>query len=98
MTIDEAISHERGLADYYNKNNLKIESKKHKQLAEWLAELKSYRTLDKTNFSDGYNRAIDDFVRTAKEYEYCDITNNSFRFIEFLAEQLKGGGVDAGSI
>lgn len=38
-------------------------AKEHEQLAEWLKELKAYRTLDKTNFSDGYNKAIDDFVK-----------------------------------
>lgn len=32
-------------------------------VAEWLEELKSYRTLDKTNFLDGYNKAIDDFAK-----------------------------------
>lgn len=71
-----------------------------RQVAGWLEELKMLR-LDSYMIhlperlqlvETGYNKAIDDFVRIAKEYEYCDITNNSFRFIEFLAEQLKAGG------
>ena len=37
----------------------------HKQLVDWLEELKDMRNLDKTNFSDGYNRGIDDFLKEA---------------------------------
>ena len=61
------------------------------QIAGWLEELKAYRTLDKTNFSDGYNRAIDDFLKKALTFE--DITGcvDSYK-LENIAEQLKVGG------
>ena len=42
---------------------------------------------------DIYNRAIDDFVKIAKEHNFRygkkDITNCVIGFIEFFAEQLK---------
>lgn len=37
------------------KNNEYLTNREEEQIAEWLEELKAYRTLDKTNFSDGYN-------------------------------------------
>lgn len=38
-----------------------------RQIAVWLEELKAYRTLDKTNYSDGYNKAIDEtMIASAK--------------------------------
>ena len=47
----------------------------------------------KAGFMDGYNKAIDDFVKIAKEYDFKygkkDITNCVIGFIEFFAEQLK---------
>ena len=86
MTIDEAIAHAREVVNSnktkaaYDDEFLKrfCTSKEscikcaeeHEQLAEWLEELKAYRTLDKTNFSDGYNKAIDDF--TEKLNAKCD--------------------------
>lgn len=43
-----------------------------------------------------YNKAIDDFVKLAKEHDFkyraYDITNCVIGFIEFFAEQLKVGG------
>lgn len=103
MTIDEEIAHQREVAekirtehncecDYYD---IDIDCAKcaeeHEQLAEWLEELKVYRTLDKTNFSDGYNKAIDDFVEKINYTAYTPVcvdcmTKN--QIIE-LAEQLK---------
>lgn len=76
------------------------------QIAEWLEELKAYRTLDKTNFSDGYNKAIDDFVKKISEsnqghwrvtkYEHCEAISETMSYdigtIKLIAEQLKVGG------
>lgn len=44
MTLDEAIKHAEEVADYdcYNENQFKC-SEEHRQLAEWLKELKAYR-------------------------------------------------------
>ena len=63
MSIDEAIAMMHEWADYecYNEEQIQA-SEAFNQIAEWLEELKAYRTLDKTNFSDEYNRAIDDFA------------------------------------
>lgn len=67
-----------------------------RQIAEWLEELKKYRTLDKTNFSDGYNKAIDDFVKLVKEHDWNIRNRNENAFIygaiDKIAEQLKAGG------
>ena len=84
MTIDEAIAHAREVAERNRKqykncpaDRRDIEhqtceecAEEHEQLAEWLEELKAYRTLDKTNFSDGYNKAIDDFAEKAIKVVY----------------------------
>ena len=71
------------------------EAEESRQLTEWLEELKAYRTLDKTRFSDGYNKAIDDFVDKADDLLgasdddiYCKES------IKEIAEQLKAGDVD----
>lgn len=87
MTIDKAIAHAREKA------------KEHEQLVAWLEELKAYRTLDKTNFSDGYNRGIDDFKEAVKTAvtEMDDISayvNPTERICEILkieSERLKAG-------
>lgn len=80
MTIDEAINHAKEVAsELKRKSGLCVQNdnecdkfssclncaKEHEQLAEWLEELKAVRNLDKTNFSDGYNRGIDDFIKAA---------------------------------
>ena len=90
MTIDEAIECER---------NHRLYPEYHEQLAEWLEELKAYRTLDKTNFSDGYNRAIDDFAKDICKMIVQSENNGNYRFyaveikqaIADIAEQLKAG-------
>ena len=44
---------------------------------------------------EGYNKAIDDFIKLAKEHDFKygkkDISNCVIGFIEFFAEQLKSG-------
>lgn len=59
-------------------------------------EVELYRNLDKTNFSDGYNRAIDEFAEKI-QWEYLNSCGLKQREIDFLvavssmvAEQMKG--------
>ena len=65
------------------------------QLAEWLEELKAYKSDDFTKnlqtlvYKQGYNKAIDDFVNVLKEYF---VIPHDVRVIEMKAEQLKVGG------
>ena len=64
-----------------------------KQLAEWLEELKDMRNLDKTNFSDGYNRGIDDFLKEADATFPMQSDGTAvLRRLEKIADRLKGGG------
>ena len=86
----------------------------HKQLSEWLEELKDYRDKNKMvvridcansdEFKDmavklakeQYNKAVDDFVKLAKEHNWNIRNRNENEFIygaiDRLAEQLKAGG------
>ena len=61
-------------------------NEKYKQLADWLKELKDMRNLDKTNFSDGYNRAIDDCLNIIENCCWKD----SEMLVE-LVKELNGG-------
>ena len=65
----------------------------HKQLVDWLEELKDMRNLDKTNFSDGYNRGIDDFLKEADATFPMQSDGTAvLRRLEKIADRLKGGG------
>ena len=94
MTIDEAIEdlkydieidmYIRGIAP---------------QLAEWLEELKVYQQHEiicNKGYNEGYNKAIDDFVKLVHKHDWNirNINENSFIYgaIDTLAEQLKAGG------
>jgi hypothetical protein len=67
-------------------------------------EVELYRNLDKTNFSDGYNKAVDEFVEKLitnvdsfqaeiNGYEADVLTIDYFMdFVNEIAEQLKAGG------
>ena len=122
MTIDEAIAHEKIdsepcsiLCTHTTNRNDCIECRAyHKQLAEWLEELKDYRDKNKMvvridcansdEFKDmavklakeQYNKAVDDFVKLAKEHNWNIRNRNENEFIygaiDRLAEQLKRGG------
>lgn len=59
MTIDEAIKHIK--KDLEIKRALTSDYSLERNLVVWLEELKTMRNLDKTNFGDGYNKAVDDF-------------------------------------
>ena len=61
-------------------------NEKYKQLADWTKELKDMRNLDKTNFSDGYNRAIDDCLNIIENCCWKD----SEMLVE-LVKELNGG-------
>ena len=94
MTIDEAIE--------LLENCEYLTNREEKQIAEWLEELKELRATScgynkediELNRNAMYNKAIDDFVKLAKEHDFKygnkDITNCVIGFIEFFAEHLKG--------
>ena len=117
MTIDEAIAHAREVTErkrrainFKSEDNIDDDIKmnclkcaeEHEQLAEWLKELKAYKSDDFTKnlqtlvYKQGYNKAIDDFVNQFNVIvdEKCGTdTNNYFRkIVKEVAEQLKTGG------
>ena len=80
-------------------------AKEHEQLAEWLEELKCYKNdndfsdyadrLHKIAFNSGYNKAIDDFMRSIRDIVFDYYTNEAYiKYNDLLmkAEQLKVGG------
>ena len=74
-------------------------AKEHEQLAEWLEELKVYQQHEiicNKGYNEGYNKAIDDFVKLVHKHDWNirNINENSFIYgaIDTLAEQLKAGG------
>lgn len=93
MTIDEAIERCETLVTnchiiFPEDPDIAEEcSEKYKQLAEWLEELKTIRNLDKTNFSGGYNKGIDDCLNIIENCCWKD----SEMLVE-LVKELKGGG------
>ena len=98
MKINEAITHEKRMSKdsevYNSENNVNY----HKQIAEWLEELSRRRAEElfrKTDEKAIRDKAIDDFVKLAKEHEFkyrkYDITNCVIDFIQFFAEELKEG-------
>ena len=102
MSIDEAIAMMHEWADYecYNEEQIQT-SEAFNQIAVLLEELKAYRTLDKTNFSDEYNRAIDDFVKSIRDIVFDYYTNEAYiKYNDLLmkAEQLKAGGKNERSV
>lgn len=90
MTIDEVIEHIK--EDLEIKRTLTSEYSLEQNLVVWLEELKYMRNLDKTNFSDGYNRGIDDFLQKADEVIPYTCSGTEFmRRITKIAYELKGG-------
>ena len=99
MSIDEAIERCETLATKWHiifsrDPDIAEEcNEKYKQLAEWLEELKAMRSLDKTNFSDGYNRGIDDFLKEADLTFHMQNDGTAvISRLENIANRLKGGG------
>ena len=102
MTIDEPIEKHKKLKISAERNNDKrgafYSAEEHKQLAEWLEELKEYKEKPEGYLWDeavqqGYNKAIDDFVSACNKQfvtmygqRYIDMRN-----IKEIEEQLKDG-------
>ena len=109
MTLDEAILHAREKArekmleyenhydkdEHYYPRQCKRCAEEHEQLAEWLEELKSYRTsvfsgdMTQKMLKEQYNKAIEDFV---KEFKRKTPMENCL--IDDIAEQLKAGATN----
>ena len=98
MTIDEAIAQAREVSSrkFDDRVHCIRCSEFHKQIAEWLEELKDHRerecnhineTLYDKGYSDGYNKAIEYFVMLFKSK--TSIENS---LVDEIAEQLKEGG------
>ena len=100
MTIDEAIEKHKKLKINAERTNDKrgafYSEEEHKQIAEWLEELKKYKEKPEGYLWDeavqqGYNKAIDDFVKGVKNL-IVDLNVIRFKDIDEIAEQLKAGG------
>ena len=102
MKLDEAIE----FCKEKSKNiKLRTEPKTFEQIAEWLEELKQYRTIGTVEecknsvlkILEAYNKAIDDFVKKICKMIVQSENNDNYRFyaveikqaIADLAEQLK---------
>ena len=112
MTIDEWIEKAKLNAkvnvEYPTDEMLLQEAEEYVQLAEWLEELKDHRERECNHineelydkcYSEGYNKAIDDF--TDKIIDLCDDVEFMNRFNDFpattileIAEQLREGVED----
>ena len=97
MTIDEAIAQAREVSSrkFDDRVHCIRCSEFHKQLTEWLEELKDRRerecnhineALYDKGYSDGYNKAIEYFVMLFKSKTFME---NSL--VDEIAEQLKEG-------
>lgn len=85
--IDDFIDTYKSYANDYEKGRYEMgwssqqrefaisKAREYRQLAEWLEELKAMRSLDKSNFSDGYNKALEDVYTKAKEMQLEQIKN-----------------------
>ena len=105
MSIDDAIDFERYLSkqpEICNEDFMKCEE--HKQLAEWLEELKEARKGFEENrkagyshgYADGYAKAVDEFLEEMEKWnsQIKFMRNESAFFtidnVREVAEQLKG--------
>ena len=106
MTIDEAIQQARYVEDEHSDcwRNCENTEKcckeceyEHKQLAEWLEELKAIKSdgftddLLNMGFTKGYNKALDDFVKFASNMPTVEMEDGTIRpmWLEEMAGQLK---------
>ena len=102
MTIDEEIEKHKKLKISAERNNDKrgafYSDEEHKQIAEWLEELKKYKEKPEGYLWDeavqqGYNKALDDFVN-ACEKQFTTMYGQRYvdmRDIKNIEEQLKAG-------
>lgn len=104
MLIDEAIRHEKWEAKYAHleegveESIISIKKDYHKQMVEWLEELKELRKLKET-YKKGmetsyatfmYNKAIDDFLNGLDKKGLLGTDDCSMRiWVNQIAEQLK---------
>ena len=98
MTLDEAIAHARKVSSrkFDDRVHCIRCSEFHKQLAEWLEELKAYRQqhialcekYDVNTVEELYVKGIDDFV---SRLETVSFTKTQWDLIKIIAEQLKAG-------
>lgn len=116
MTIDEAIVYEINIISSRRKHaenhcvtqEFFADIDYHEQLALWLKELKEARKGFEENrkagykhgYSDGYNKAIDDFAKECKDFMSFDCESGRFHIhideeeFEELVKQLRGGADD----
>ena len=95
MTIDEAIENFRYDAEQNKVDGDFSFAHNNEQVAQWLEELKAMRNLDKTNFSDGYNRGIDEFLKEADAAFPMHSSRTAVLIrLEKIADRLKGGVYD----
>ena len=102
MTIDEAIAQEI----MFSEEDWHKRKEYHKQLAEWLEELKEYKKNSNTcpmcdtycsylaeDFENSYKKAIDDFVKFSNTMPTVKEKDGTIRpmWLEEIAEQLKVG-------
>ena len=105
MSIDEAIAMMHESADYecYNEEQIQA-SEAFNQIAEWMEELKSYRSsvfsgyMTQKMLKEEYNKAIDDLLEDANEMA-IEVDTGTYTMkaigmglLEQIAEQLKAGG------
>lgn len=105
LSIDEAIAHAKEQTEIFGGGHKEFLD----NVAEWLEELKALRektydkgyvqgTIDRAEEVTmarvhGYNKAIDDFEKMAKEVKYQDGALSNID-LEYIAERLKAGGED----
>ena len=99
LSIDEAITHARDVSSrkFDDRVHCIRCSEFHKQIAEWLEELKVYqqhKIICNKGYNAGYNKALNNFVNACEKksttifrQRYVDM-----RDIVRIAEQLKAGG------
>ena len=96
MTIDEAIKKYRKLSN----SDRTCYPEEAAQIAEWLEELKAYKSddftknLQKLVYMQGYNKAIYDFVEKATEEQLRYDCPLDMHDVEKIAEKLKEDGTD----
>lgn len=103
MTIDEWIEKAKLNAkvnvEYPTDEMLLQEAEEYAQLADWLEELKDHRERECNHineelydkcYSEGYNKAIDDFVKMAKELKHEDGELSDID-LDYIAEFLRKG-------
>ena len=108
MTIDEAMEIAKEKADTNSEcwkhctsdDDCGFCEEYHKQLAEWLEELKAFKSDDFTQdllnigYTKGYRAAIDEFVERMEEKwiesDDLSISSEFFDFVDEIAEEMRG--------